>query len=146
MPNVEVTTRVLLRIEAGLLNIEAVVNAAARAGRPIPPAKTSYALSKWGEHAETLANSYRKELRKQLEARSKKDASGKAIQVVSGNTTQYDIEDLPAFSEQNEAMLDEVVTMAGVRELAIADFGDFNIPSGDMRMLLGTVLTDAEPK
>ncbi len=147
MSDVQVSTRVVLRLEVGLTNIETVARAAAIAGRPIPPAKTGYALSKWGEHVEALTTSYRKALKKEIEQRARKDEHGKPVFTVIGdNRVSYQLDDQQAWNDQKDAMEDELVTITGVRALALSEFGEFVVPHGDLRLLLGVVVIDAEPK
>lgn len=138
MSDVTISTDVLLRIEGALLAIESLT--------PTPPSKTGYALAKWATKVEEASLVYRKRLKKLYEAAADKDDKGRAkYEDLGHNRVKYAIGDVHAVALEEEQMLTEEVTLAGLRPITLAELGTCPVGHGVIKVLLGTVIIDAEP-
>jgi hypothetical protein len=110
---------------------------------PPPAPKGRYVLAKATDAVLSVLRTYEKARGQVVNEHTEKDEKGNAISPAPG---QVKIRDVAAFNAVIEPMLDEPVTLPGLRQITRAELGDCPITAFQERVLIKCgLLKDEEP-
>jgi hypothetical protein len=138
MPDITISTKRLLELNTGL-NLIAPL-------QPPPKPKGKYAFAKAMLVMQPLIMLYERQNVDICEKHARRDKDDRPIILRQNEIgVQYDIVDGAACKAEQEALLDEPVTLTGIRAVTNEELGDCPVPTTAYALLLGTLIVDAEP-
>lgn len=140
MPDFTIKTRLALDLQVALCGNPQVQGVEFLSPPPSP--KGRYVLAKATEAVLSALKPYEKARKGLLDEHAEKDAAGKKV----GKPGTVQIKDVEAFNKDLEPMLDEDVTLAGLRQITRDELGPCPITAFQERILIAVgLLPDTEP-